>query len=212
MKEARGTFASLSSSLLARKGHARPAMRPNSGQSLEDLGWNDHGHDHDHDHDHGLEQGIAHVHTHPQAVTEESAAAEPPAPIRYQAQITANFSRPEDLVAAEACEDVAEDVAEADAGTEMVPEAVEVPVKPLTIRRRSKTVAQPVAPAMAGTKAAFTLRLDERRHLRLRLACAMLNRSGQQIVAEALDQYLDSVAGLEDLATRMPNKGSKGHN
>lgn len=220
MKEARGTFASLSSSLLARKGHARPAMRPNSGQSLEDLGWNDHGHDHDHDdardhdhgHGHGLEQGIAHVHAHPHGVTDEGAAGEPPAPIRYQAQITANFSRPEELVAPDACEDAAEHMAEADAETEMSAEAVEVPVKPLTIRRRPRAVAQPVAPAVAGTKAAFTLRLDERRHLRLRLACAMLNRSGQQIVAEALDQYLDSVAGLEDLATRMPNKGSKGHN
>ena len=38
-------FASLSSGLLARKGAARPAMRPQgfgqSGASLEDLGWND---------------------------------------------------------------------------------------------------------------------------------------------------------------------------
>ena len=40
-------FASLSSGLLARKGAARPAMRPQgfgqSGASLEDLGWNDMG-------------------------------------------------------------------------------------------------------------------------------------------------------------------------
>jgi hypothetical protein len=40
-------FASLSSGLLARKGAARPAMRPQgfgqAGQSLEDLGWNDMG-------------------------------------------------------------------------------------------------------------------------------------------------------------------------
>ena len=40
-------FASLSSGLLARKGAARPAMRPQgfaqAGQSLEDLGWDDMG-------------------------------------------------------------------------------------------------------------------------------------------------------------------------
>jgi hypothetical protein len=41
------TFASLSSGLLARKGAARPAMRPQGfgqgGGSLEDLGWDDMG-------------------------------------------------------------------------------------------------------------------------------------------------------------------------
>ena len=41
-------FASLSSGLLARKGAAKPAMRPQGfgsfGGSLEDLGWNDMGH------------------------------------------------------------------------------------------------------------------------------------------------------------------------
>ena len=40
-------FASLSSGLLARKGAARPAMRPQGfgqiGGNLEDLGWNDMG-------------------------------------------------------------------------------------------------------------------------------------------------------------------------
>jgi hypothetical protein len=46
MTEAR-PFASLSSGLLARKGAAKPAMRPqafgNIGSSLDDLGWNDMG-------------------------------------------------------------------------------------------------------------------------------------------------------------------------
>src|SRR5215217_673919 len=41
-------FASLSSGLLARKGAAKPAMRPQGygtfGHSLEDLGWDDMGH------------------------------------------------------------------------------------------------------------------------------------------------------------------------
>jgi hypothetical protein len=46
------SFASLSSALLARKGQAKPAMRPQAiqlnqtpAEQLEDLGWNDMGHD-----------------------------------------------------------------------------------------------------------------------------------------------------------------------
>ena len=46
MSEAK-TFASLSSGLLARKGAAKPAMRPQgfgqTGAGLDDLGWNDMG-------------------------------------------------------------------------------------------------------------------------------------------------------------------------
>ncbi len=38
-------FASLSSTLLARKGQARPAMRPSVAHHADDLGWNDMGHD-----------------------------------------------------------------------------------------------------------------------------------------------------------------------
>ncbi|MFN5819077.1 MAG: hypothetical protein ACK44Y_01400 [Novosphingobium sp.] len=49
------SFASLSPTLLARKGGARPAMRPQLGpiggdalaRQLDDLGWNDMGHDAD---------------------------------------------------------------------------------------------------------------------------------------------------------------------
>jgi hypothetical protein len=53
-----------------------------------------------------------------------------------------------------------------------------------------------------GRKAAFTLRLDVSRHLRLRLACTIDNRSAQQIVVEALDRFLEAKPGLDDLARR----------
>ena len=64
-------FASLSSGLLARKGAARPAMRPqgftspNSG--LEDLGWNDMGQENSHEsgHDHAGLTPLAPVASHP---------------------------------------------------------------------------------------------------------------------------------------------------
>ncbi|MET0373577.1 MAG: hypothetical protein ABW128_04880 [Rhizorhabdus sp.] len=60
------------------------------------------------------------------------------------------------------------------------------------------------------SKAAFTLRLEADRHLRLRLASAVTKRSAQQIVTEALDAYLDNQPGLDILlaqARRMPPNG-----
>jgi hypothetical protein len=61
----------------------------------------------------------------------------------------------------------------------------------------------------ARDKAAFTLRLDPDRHLRLRLACAVTRASAQQIVTGALDEYLSSLPELEALAERVPVKAGK---
>lgn len=60
----------------------------------------------------------------------------------------------------------------------------------------------PVASAM-GSKAAFTLRLDGDRHLRLRLASAVGKRSAQRIVTEALDAFLDAQPGLDALVQQV---------
>lgn len=54
----------------------------------------------------------------------------------------------------------------------------------------------------AKAKAAFTLRLDPERHLRLRLARALSQRSAQQIVCDALDAYLDRLPGLQEVAAQ----------
>lgn len=43
-------------------------------------------------------------------------------------------------------------------------------------------------------RARVTLRLDEARHLRLKLAAAHLQKSLQEILTTALDRYLDQVA------------------
>jgi len=43
---------------------------------------------------------------------------------------------------------------------------------------------------MQGKRAAFTLRLDQERHLKLRLACTVRGRSAQQLVTDALDALL----------------------
>lgn len=53
-----------------------------------------------------------------------------------------------------------------------------------------------------GRNAAFTLRLDAERHLKLRMACALENRSAQQIVTEALDKLLAGLPEVADLASR----------
>ena len=61
-------------------------------------------------------------------------------------------------------------------------------------------------PARTERKAAFTLRLDGDRHLRLRLACAVTGRSAQQIVTGALDSALAAIPEIEALAARVPAK------
>jgi hypothetical protein len=67
-------------------------------------------------------------------------------------------------------------------------------------------VPRPRAAAGSKTKAAFTLRLDAERHLKLRLACAVTGRSAQQLVTDALDQLLGSMPELDAMADRAPPK------
>lgn len=50
-----------------------------------------------------------------------------------------------------------------------------------------------------GRRAAFTLRLDPHRHLRLRIASALQGRSAQNMVTEALDRLLEDMPQLETL-------------
>jgi hypothetical protein len=186
MNEAR-PYASLSSGLLARKGTAKPAMRPqgyNSG--FEDLGWNDMGH------------APAPEAELPEHVPSSIAALTPlprndePSPVAQQQRALAESFHEE----IEAAEELVEPVeAVDDVETAPAPRAkAEVVVLP-------KRVA---APAVAGRKSAFTLRLDAERHLRLRLACAVTGRSAQQIVINALDGLLASLPEVEALAERVP--------
>ena len=65
----------------------------------------------------------------------------------------------------------------------------------------SKARLMPVAMPRTA-KAAFTLRLDPERHLRLRLVSAVKNRSAQQIVTEALDAFLKAQPGLDALVAQ----------
>lgn len=71
---------------------------------------------------------------------------------------------------------------------------------------KAKSRTKPVAAdAGAGArKAAFTLRLDADRHLRLRLASAVDGRSSQQLVVQALDAFLAALPEVEALARQVP--------
>lgn len=220
-------FASLSSGLLARKGAARPAMRPQgfgaqSGAGLEDLGWNDMGFEppkpaiapvRDEDHDAFGEE------LPDQPIRNPLSALTPIAsPVHdQQAEIESRFaSHDEDgededgeyidetaeLYDPEA-EDAAPVVAEPEP-VEFVPAAVVERAPATAPVRQSRPRAQPGSKG----KAAFTLRLDPSRHLKLRLACAVNGRSAQQLVTDALDQLLGGMPELESMAEKAPRKKS----
>ena len=57
-----------------------------------------------------------------------------------------------------------------------------------------------------GRRAAFTLRVDAERHLKLRLACTLRNRSAQQVVTEALDRLLADFPEVTALAEHVAGK------
>lgn len=171
-------LASLSSSLLARKGQAKPAMRPqgfaNFGfgapNAQDDLGWNDMGHDHVM-RDHGLAG----------AVEPGGAQVVPIVPIAAA-------------------------------------EPVIVQPEPPAVVLRQESLARELAPveraprATAGSKgkAAFTLRLDPDRHLRLRLVCAVSHKSAQAVVIAALDAFLstESATAALNQAVHSTSQGS----
>lgn len=215
-------FASLSSGLLARKGAARPAMRPQGfgqmGAGLEDLGWNDLGFEppkpaetpiRDDEHDaFGDDLPV-------QPVRNPLAALTPVAsPVHdQQAEIADRLAHTDDEEVDEEFDETAE-LYEPDAETDE-PIVANIAEKPAVHPVVAKIVPTPAprrasrprsAPGAKG-KAAFTLRLDPERHLKLRLACAVGGRSAQLLVTDALDALLGSMPGLEEMATKANRKG-----
>ncbi len=144
-------LASLGPQLLARKGAARPAMRPamtrlalQSRQlDQDDLGWNDMG--------------------------------EPAYPVSVPP------------------------VSELPAALSIAPQRRK-PAPQAKVQRQSA--------AAAGRRAAFTLRLEADRHLRLKLACMIKGRSAQALVTEALDRLLSEMPDLADLAAKVARSRS----
>lgn len=177
-------FASLSPSLLARKGGAKPAMRPqhalmaamplarqsdpSDSDTFEDLGWNDMGDDPPHSGEpiyltpapHNADAD-AEAEANDRAAERELAGSRRPAVVEQQAHIAR------------------------------------------TIRNANRAAIMGKA---HGKRAAFTLRLDAERHLKLKLASAISNRSAQQLVTEALDALISKMPELDSLAAQVKRR------
>lgn len=160
-------FASLSPSLLARKGGAKPAMRPQNtagvtdgkaaAANLEDLGWNDMG--------------------------EEGEASSGARVVRLNPAVNETASNP------------------------AARNPVRATIDQIATRLEAPAPGRPVAPRKAANtdirRAAFTLRLDQERHLKLRLACTVRGRSAQQLVTDALDSLLAQMPEIDNLAAQV---------
>jgi hypothetical protein len=192
-------------------------MRPQGfgqiGGNLEDLGWNDMGFEapkpaeapRDSEHD-AFGEPIA---EHP-ALHGHAGLTPVNSPVHsQQAEIEDRFNEPEDAT------DEGEEV---DDTAEIVEEFDELPVQPVEARAPMYVVPSAPAPvarrapsprAAPGSKgkAAFTLRLDPERHLKLRLACALNGRSAQLLVTDALDLFLDGMPELEAMAEKAKRNG-----
>ncbi|WP_245804657.1 toxin-antitoxin system HicB family antitoxin [Erythrobacter tepidarius] len=218
-------FASLGPTLLARKGGAKPAMRPQvaplmvdetqiaalAEEQLEDLGWNDMG-----DSESSSESGAG-----ADVVVPISAAVTPAEAVSAHSPIVRRQRRRlEERVLADAAmtgpeyaagvaqaaeeEGYADDCAAADHAPLAPPPSpgvgsAKVRRTPRTPARRSARTLAPVAER----RAAFTLRLDPERHLKLRLAATMQGVSAQALVTEALDAMLAEFDELDVIAAHL---------
>jgi hypothetical protein len=232
-------FASLSSGLLARKGAARPAMRPQGfgqmGSGLEDLGWNDMGFEPPKpvlapvlDGDDGSaaprsNPALGLTPASPVHVVQEELAQRlvSDAPEYEEIDDTAE-PVPADVppLAELLVERVEDDVPPPPLlqvkAERVMPAVAKVPVPVAVAVSAPVAVSVPVSPPVASAprsrasvgkaKAAFTLRLDQERHLKLRLACAVTGTSAQMLVTRALDELLATMPELDAMASRAPER------
>lgn len=198
-------LASLSAGLLARKGGARPAMRrqplgsgpaPMNGTGYDDLGWNDMGYDVDPDQ-----------------------SDEPTQMLDLKPLLTGSVLAHNVEAEQAVDEGVGSELTELTDATDIdQDDFAALPEVPAIVRQQESLVdriaavarkvearpAPKVKAPRAREKAAFTLRLDAERHLRLRLASAVTNRSSQVILTDLLDEYLASLPEIDAMANRLP--------
>ena len=237
MNEAK-PFASLGPTLLARKGGARPAMRPQlspllagaqtvldaDGEELDDLGWNDMG---DPDEDE-REHRVIPIGLSPIGADDDDDDADiedgefGAGPVLGAHAFEDEEPEGEEfdtgpVVAVHALPDEEPEDEEADyAGLPVGPSfrepeyaaAAPEPAEETEILQQRSPNGSVRAESRRsaiddGRRAAFTLRLDARRHLKLRLASTIKNRSAQQLVTQALDKFLAEIPEIEALAARV---------
>ena len=231
-------FASLGPSLLARKGGAKPAMRPQVAplvtnqtavpeEALEDLGWNDMGHD-----DGGPAGSAQVVPINADLVADEFTANPGPVVRRQQRRLEERVLADAVMTGPDDCDeeydedeepvygeayldgdyaDTAEDEHEDEDAEAFAPAPILAPVAaraqaPAPAPVQAPTPAPQPAPlpaAPSARRAAFTLRLDADRHLKLRLAATMQGVSAQALVTAALDRLLAEYDDLDVIANHL---------
>jgi hypothetical protein len=72
---------------------------------------------------------------------------------------------------------------------------------PPVVRRRAEPSVRPKP--QCPRRVAVSLKVDAQRHLQLRLASMVTQRSAQQLVMQALDRLLDEVPGLNTMLLRL---------
>ncbi|MEO0464111.1 MAG: hypothetical protein AAF127_13345 [Pseudomonadota bacterium] len=241
------SFASLEPKLLARKGGAKPAMRPQLAPlmasvdeleeaKLDDLGWNDMG---ECEAAASEASEVSNLPLHQSNDDELIVSAKPdiqadgaPTPLI----LAKKTPRPHPIIDPMTSADIFDITARTprraaneDAGAAQDEQAPREPVEPIMLRPASKTPSSTQADESAsaapllrtkpqareqgaakapksknsGRRAAFTLRLDTERHLKLRLAATMKGVSAQSLVTDALDALFSDIEHLDDLARRM---------
>lgn len=181
--------ASLSSTLLARKGQATPAMRRQgssgfdaSSGAQDDLGWNDMGYE-------GGQDG--------------GRPAEPPAPAVPPVLVQREALREEFAAPPAPAPEPAQPAVEQPIVVEETPLAPTLkPVSVATATRIGRETGK--KHGRNHPRSAFTLRLDQDRHLRLRLASALHDASAQVLVTAALDQFLQTMPEVDALVRQLP--------
>lgn len=219
-------FASLGPSLLARKGGAKPAMRPQVAplvasldagdeavpeDKLEDLGWNDMG---DSDGEGGADIVPIHADIDADSITPGSGPIVRRQQRRLEERVLADavMTGPDDAEPEydedEEGYDAASLLGDDDYSDEDYEEdeTIVSPLAPVAKAAPAPRAAAPKArvPAVqSGRRAAFTLRLDADRHLKLRLAATMQGVSAQVLVTEALDRLLAEYDDLDVIANHL---------
>lgn len=223
-------FASLSAGLLARKGMARPAMRRQGAAGLgmsmtnapamtqDDLGWNDMGFDAGADAVPAgpamdlkqLLAGSVMAADHADGDDHSNHAAAPiPEVRRQQADLVQRMNLESELNNDHKGQENKREKIK----SEVAGKQARKPKAGVMARQRGgeknvgkghgEAIAAAVDSVRARNKAAFTLRLDAERHLRLRLVSAVRNQSSQAILTQLLDEFLASTPEIGDLAGRV---------
>lgn len=228
-------FASLTGSILARKGSARPAMRPqtaplhydaSSAARLleEDLGWNDMGDlsdmvdfsEPDETVNFSTRGGLLDLSNLSSMTADDLGGAANDA-----------AASADEYEALEELEEYDEEIEPVQAEVvSLIPNALppqaERPVvllqqkevaERITASQQDEIVERITAPSRKrgnrrsalneGRRAAFTLRLDTERHLKLRLACTLTGKSAQQLVTDALDRLMSELPDVAALADKV---------